>query len=79
MDVLNVVHRLDGLYEVAVGDHVLADVCLVAHEFEAHMLPAMMARAGYQGHTLNIVEEAATPGAPAPDAAAPASSKGKGG
>ncbi len=56
---LNVLLRLDGVYEISANQQTDADYCLIPLEFQADELPAMTNRASGHGYALNIVEEPA--------------------
>jgi len=62
--IVNVLHRLDGVYEVAAGDITKAEYCLMPVTFAEHQLAAMINRATGHQHTINIVEEAPVEAAP---------------
>lgn len=57
MEIINVLHRLDGVYVVDASDYDRADMCLLSHEFGAVMLDPMTYRAKTRGHELVVTEE----------------------
>ncbi len=69
--IVNVLHRIDGVYEVAAGDLAKAEYCLMPLTFAEHQLEAMTNRATGHQHELNIVEEAPAPEEDAPAPVAP--------
>jgi len=69
--IVNVLHRIDGVYEVAAGDIAKAEYCLMPVVFCEHQLEAMVNRATGHQHAINIVEEAPVEVAPAPTEEAP--------